>query len=397
MSVEESKRTPLFLSNYPNAKRGLLTTPQRVNADPTYTGRGVVIAFVDSGFYMHPDIAERVVVHVDATTANIKVQPRVMQSDVTSWHGLMTATVACGDGAASRGRYRGIASDSQLVLIKVSNLDRNVHEPDIERGLMWLIQNHARYGVRIVNCSVGGDFVSTAPDHPLHRCVAQLTNAGVTVVVAAGNRAEAVLVPPASAPQAIVVGGYDDHNSLDRTQWQAYPSNYGTAYNGTPKPDLIAPAKWIASPILPETSVERQARWLGMLLQTDGNSALRSLLALGLGELDLPTTKTGLLGLSVRDRLQNQIHAHKLINTHYQHVDGTSVAAPIVTAVIAQMIEANPALQPPDIAQILRDTAQPLLTMPFERQGAGIINARKAVQVARNLGSLRDNVFLQHP
>jgi serine protease AprX len=44
----------------------------------------------------------------------------------------------------------------------------------------------------------------------------------------------------------------------------------------------------------------------------------------------------------VRQRINDQ----KFIHPHYQHVDGTSFAAAIVSAAVAQMLEANPALTP---------------------------------------------------
>jgi serine protease AprX len=371
-----------FVPNYPHPENGLLTTPERIHAAPEFTGRGVTIAYLDSGFYMHRDIADRVCLHVDATTNRIKEQPRVQKSDVTSWHGLMVAAIGSGNGAASEGKYRGIACDSDLVLVKVSNPRGGVKEADILRGMEWLVRNHVRFHIRIVNVSVGGDFVSNDPEHPLHRCVHLLTEAGVTVVIAAGNRGDRHLVPPASAPQAIVVGGYSDNNSLNRADWTAYHSNYGTVYDGTNKPDLIAPAQWIASPILPQTEVEKQAQWLGPLLQHNYQAALQNLMSYGFADLDIPKPATSRLGKSLHSTLQERIHAHKLIHEHYQHVDGTSVAAPIVTSVIAQMLEANPKLMPEQIRTILKATATLLDGMPPEQQGAGTIEARAAVNKA---------------
>jgi serine protease AprX len=376
-------RMPLFSPNFPQQHHTeLLTTPQRVDASLDYSGRGVVMAYVDSGFYMHPDIADRVRVFADATTRRVKEQATIKNSDVTSWHGLMVAAVGSGNGSASDGVYRGIACDSELVLVKVSNLKGQVKEADILRGLEWLVRTHTHFGVRVVNVSVGGDRVNHDPDHALHRSVRELTEAGVTVVISSGNRGDARLVPPASSAEALVVGGYDDHNSLDRSVWTAYHSNYGTAYDGSPKPDIIAPAQWIASPILPETIVAQQARWLGPLLSDATKESLLQVVANGYKDLDMPKPGTRRLNKMLLATLQERIHAHKLIHTNYQHVDGTSVAAPIVSSVIAQMLEANPDLTPEQIRTILKQTAIPLDSIPAEKQGAGAINARGAVEAA---------------
>ncbi|MDQ7028117.1 MAG: S8 family serine peptidase [Anaerolineae bacterium] len=371
-----------FVPNYPHPEKALLTTPERIDASPHYSGRGVVIAYLDSGFYMHPDIADRLRLHVDATTRQIKEQSRVEQADTTSWHGLMVAAIGSGNGAASNGKYRAVACESDLVLVKISNPKGGVKEADILRGMKWLVRHHARMNIRIVNVSVGGDVISTNPDHPLHHCVRDLTKAGVTVVIAAGNQGDSHLVPPASSPEAIVVGGYNDNNSLNRSDWTTYHSNYGTAYDGTNKPDIIAPAQWIASPILPQTIVEKEAHWLGSLLQSGNKEAVKNLLAHGLADLDIPKPKTRRLGKSLHRTLQDRIYAHKLIHEKYQHVDGTSVAAPIVSSVIAQMLEANPKLTPSQIRTILKETATPLAGIVLEQQGAGVIHAKEAVAQA---------------
>ena len=36
----------------------VLPTPLRMNADDRFTGRGVTLAFLDSGFYAHPDLTQ---------------------------------------------------------------------------------------------------------------------------------------------------------------------------------------------------------------------------------------------------------------------------------------------------------------------------------------------------
>ena len=80
--------------------------------------------------------------------------------------------------------------------------------------------------------------------------------------------------------------------------------------------------------------------------------------------------------------LQARINSHKLIDAKHQHVDGTSVSAAIVSAVVAQMIEANPRLTPAQIQAILMQTAQPLDAVPRAQQGAGSIDPARAVRAA---------------
>jgi len=298
----------------------------------------------------------------------------------------MTSVIAAGNGFLSGGRFRGIASESGLVLVKISSPRGQVKERDIERGLRWLIDTYQRFNVRVVNLSVGGDDVSSDPDHPLHVSVRRLTEAGITVVAASGNHGRELLVPPASAVEAITVGGYDDHNTTDRSQWTGYHSDYGNAYDGSSKPDVVAPANWIASPILPGSLVDREAHWLGPLLESESERALKRLLAQGYNDLGLPRELTQKPTSQLYEMLQARINSHKLIDAKHQHVDGTSVSAAIVSAVVAQMIEANPRLTPAQIKSILVATAHLIDDVPAAQQGAGAIDPARAVCAALEAG-----------
>jgi serine protease AprX len=379
---------PAFTSNHPFARHGentLLPIVERTGGLPAYTGKGVTIAFIDAGFYPHPDLKDRILVHADASTNRVVEQVGEFDHLDLSWHGQMTSFIAAGDGRTSKGKYRGLASAASLVLVKVSTPKGSIKERDILRGLRWVIDTHKRFNIKVVNISVGGDDPNLDPALPLHRAVRKLTAAGVTVVIAAGNRNVDFLVPPASAGEAITVGGYDDSNTLESAHWKLYRHNYGHGTDGTRKPDLIAPAAWIASPIMPGTSVEREARWLAPLLASPTSAFLTKLVKRGHSDLGLDPATHPEPDDKLYRQLQQRIHAHKIVDPYHQHVDGTSVAAPIVASVIAQMLEANPGLTPAQIRAILTRTAQPLPHVPMPMQGAGRLNAAGAVQAALEL------------
>ena len=73
-----------------------------------------------------------------------------------------------------------------------------------------------------------------------------------------------------------------------------------------------------------------------------------------------------------------QLLGCKYISPHYMHVDGTSFAAPIVTGVIAQLLEIDPKLSPQRIRALLFSTSTRIPGSPAERQGFGVIQPRKA-------------------
>src|SRR3954451_1660212 len=137
----------------------VLSTPLRLDADERFTGRGVTIAFLDSGFYPHVDLTtpkNRIVAYHSLVDPDGGLES-LFQPDVASWHGMMTSVVAAGNGSLSNGFYRGIAQNSDVVLVKLARTGR-ITEQDIEAGLKWVLANHEKFRIRIVNISAGGDF-----------------------------------------------------------------------------------------------------------------------------------------------------------------------------------------------------------------------------------------------
>src|SRR5712671_6479360 len=104
----------------------VLPTPLRMDADERFTGRGVTIAFLDSGFYSHPDLTSpnnRILAYHSIFAAEGD-QTSLETNDVASWHGMMTSVVATGNGGLAEGFYRGIASEADVVLVKIGRTGR---------------------------------------------------------------------------------------------------------------------------------------------------------------------------------------------------------------------------------------------------------------------------------
>src|SRR5438105_4471692 len=102
----------------------LMPVPERLCANRRYTGRGVTIAFLDSGFYPHPDLMrprERIARHIDATESVPLEGPLQKIPQVENWHGTMTSCVGAGNGFMSDGLYQGLASEARVVLVKTGS------------------------------------------------------------------------------------------------------------------------------------------------------------------------------------------------------------------------------------------------------------------------------------
>ena len=351
-----------------HAAFGALPTPLRLHADPRFTGKGVTIAHVDAGFYPHPDLVKPVNrIRAWAETTRSPVRSLQFSPDTPpewpgwhhhlhwQWHGLMTTAAAFGNGFLSHGLYRGIASDADLVLVQTWDRRGHITNATLTRALRWIRRKRLELGIRIVSISVAGDPVEPLQGNAVDQAVRELVEHGVTVIAASGNKCERNLVPPATAAEAITVGGLDDRNVFDRDQHEVWHSNYDSTIDGLWKPEVVAPSLWVVAPMLPGSPVAVEAQQL-FFRRARGDAGANERIA----EL-------------------------KLVTPHYQHVEGTSFAAPLIAGVAACMLEANPGLSPDDIRLALMASAYKIAGASDERQGAGAVDGGQAVAIAMNM------------
>jgi serine protease AprX len=365
---------------------------ERLPQDGAARGRGVTIAVLDSGFAWHPDLAgapPRVLAHVDAGRPETSVRifpggridawPEGPGDPDLRWHGTMVAAVAARTGALSQGRFRGVAPEARLLLVKVADSRLRVKEPAILRGLRWVLRHRSRFQIRVVNLSVGGDHPAPLARAPIDQVVEALTAAGVCVVSAAGN-GTGRLVPPATAPSAITVGGFDDGNDEDPGTGRPWPSRAGTSPDGVPKPDLLAPSVWLPAPMLTDTRTAVEAALLERLLRARGPERRRQA---SLHADLLPPVLLRARGARFRSLLHRRLRELRLVDDRHQHVDGTSFAAPLVAGTVAQMMEVHPALRPAEVKALLLATARVHPALPAG--SPRVLDPRAAVARARAL------------
>jgi serine protease AprX len=366
----------------------VLSTPLRLDSAEGFTGKNVTIAFLDSGFYPHVDLTtpkNRILAYQNMNATDGEVAS-LFQPDVASWHGMMTSVVAAGNGSLSNGFYRGIAPDANVVLVKLARTGR-ITEQNIQDGLEWILAHREKFNIKIVNISAGGDFEQSYLHDSLSQTVEDCVANGLTIVCAVGNAGHLQthpVFPPASSPSAISVGGLDDKNSINRAQRGMYRSSYGPTFDGLQKPEIIAPSIWVPAPILPDTPTAQQAALLDVLDKAK-DADLYSIIEANPNlepELDAALDRPVHV---LRQIIALKWRYENVITRHYKYVDGTSFAAPIVSSVVAQMLEANPNLSPQKIKRILISTAERLPHYEVDRQGWGVIDPRRAVEMALTL------------
>jgi serine protease AprX len=366
----------------------VIPTGLRLNADPRFTGKGVTICFIDSGFYVHPDliaIKSRIKRLIDLAGCSEVSPPAdggtpiAIGVEEAAWHGTMTSVVCAGDGYLSKGLYKGIASDAELVLLKVQDTHGKITTANIAKALKWVLENHVEFNIRIVNISLGADENVSFKESEVDSLAEQLIQRGIVVVAAVGNDVNSTVKPPANSLNVIAVGGIDDANIVEGNISRLYHSSFGRTKDDLSKPELTAHAMWIAAPILPGTNSQKEAQALYFLAGTateylrDQLRNFSSVVNLDKSVNDLPQTE------SIRGEILKRIRQCKYISPHYMHVDGTSFAAPIVTSVIAQLLEVNPELTPLEIRSLLFSTAKRINDLPAEPQGFGLIQPRKVI------------------
>jgi serine protease AprX len=360
----------------------VLTLRERLEVDHDTTGKGVTMAFVDSAFVPHPDLTrpvDRIRAFVDLTQ-DAPTPEDFLRTDPHVWHGTMTACSAAGAGYLSQGRYKGIAYDADVVLLKVQASARASIAGRHVAAALRFVREHPELEVRVVNVSVGVPWDD--PDAlSVERAASDLVQAGVVVVAAVGNVEGATPSPPASVAEVLAVGGIDDRNTQSLSDDGRFPSNAGARSQRVIKPDLLAPAAELPAPMVPGTLTAREAPMLLQTLQLLEEAEAEARMRNG-RPLDPQARSEGSL-LRTLEALRERIEVQKFISPAYQHVDGTSFAAPIVSAVVAQMLEAAPRLSPDEVRRGLVETARKLPELPALLQGAGVIEPRRAVEWAR--------------
>lgn len=385
-------------ANWPldaEAAFGVLPTPLRMRADPHLSARGVTLAMVDADFYPHPDLIQplnRIRAWVDAASDPVRDisfasqdVPRWPGWDAAAgsqWHGTMTSVCAAGNGWLSHGLYRGIASDADVVLLRVRDDHGRITNNSISRALNWLRDNAARLGIRVVNLSLGGDATARGElGNTVNHAVAELAARDVLVVAAAGNDGGRLLLPPASSPHALTVGGIDDHGTLtDPAASKLWHSNFGRGSDGGFKPEVVAPSLWVVAPVLPGSSVAREA---AQLFASRHLSAQAHVLDPNDAAFPRGARESGIVrGQAIVTNpladVEARIRTLKLVTPHYQHVDGTSFAAPIVASIAACVWQAHPALSAAQVRARIIAAAVPVAGAGRDRQGAGVVDAGRA-------------------
>ncbi|MDT7726033.1 MAG: hypothetical protein QOI21_2609 [Actinomycetota bacterium] len=191
-----------------------------------YTGKDVTVAVLDTGIdATHPDLAGKV--------AQAKDFSGTGDTGDKVGHGTHVASTIVGSGAASGGKYRGVAPDARLAVGKVLDDNGSGQLDDVIAGMEWAA---TEVKAKVVNMSLGA--APTDGTDPVSQVLNTLTrDYGTLFVVAAGNYpADEAVSSPASADAALAVGSVTKSGGLSD-----FSSRGPRVLDGAVKPEISAP------------------------------------------------------------------------------------------------------------------------------------------------------------
>ncbi len=329
-------------------------------------GSGIGVAILDSGIFrtscafrkLTEPSQSRVLYWEDFTDDTLGPRDEIMGGDLHG-HGSHAASMAVGNGCQSDYLevWAGLARNADIMALRVLNRDGMGDSSDVIAAIDRVIKHRAEYNIRVINLSLGTTPGESYRTDPLCVAVERAVDAGLVVVVAAGNygtndQGEMVyggILSPAIDPKVITVGATDTRgtNLLSDDAMATFSSRGPTlgCYGDTEdtcdmllKPDIVAPGTYLEGVVYPDSHLYTY---------------------------------------------YPQTHIEGTRKYYYLH--GTSVAAPIVTGTVALMLQQNHSLTPNLVKAILQYTAIPFVDIGVLDQGAGRINVAGAVEMAAAL------------
>ncbi len=303
-----------------------------------WNGQGIAIAVVDSGISYHYDLSGS-----NIFDNRIVYQENFVVGDTDTadiyGHGTDVSGILAGNGWWSSGSkakvtFRGIAEKAKLINLRVLNNSGVGTDSAVIAAIARAIQLKSTYNIRVLNLSVGRPVMESYKTDPLCQAVERAWNAGIVVVVAAGNNGRdnsqgtqgyGTINSPANDPYVITVGAMKTNGTPGKSDdtVASYSSKGPTLIDHIAKPDIVAPGNRIASIL-------------------SGNSYLVKGFPANIVPWSYYTTSSTQSG-----------------SLAYFRQSGTSMAAPVVSGAAALLLQKDPTLTPDQVkARLMRTSSK---------------------------------------
>jgi serine protease AprX len=358
----DATTTPMTLEEVRKAVEGYLGGGR---AD----GSGVDVALIDTGVAPVAGLDGDKVLHGPDLSFEGST-PEVAYLD-TYGHGTHMAGIIAGDRAG----HEGIAPGARIISLKTAGHDGVTTVPQVIAAIDWVIEHRNSDGlnIRVLNLSLGQRGVDNHVGDHLSAAVERAWDAGIFVVVAAGNRGESQkhLDSPAIDPYVLAVGAHD-------------------LYAETVTATEMAPVKTTRTLTAVTSDTSRTLRAIRMVEQRGG---VPSWSANGDGNRNPDMIAAGRSIASYR--VPGSTIDHQAPAARYGDDlllgSGTSQSAAVASGMAALLLQAHPSLTPDQVKATVTRTAADL-SVPAERDGNGVLRGYRA-------GSVLDikNADQRHP
>jgi serine protease AprX len=300
------------------------------------SGAGVGVAIIDSGISPHAALTNRVVANVSLITGD----PSVADAYGHGTHVAGIIAGAAGPAMWVTNLYTGgIAPGAHLVNVRVLGGAGSGLTSDVVAGIEWAIAHRTQYNIRVINLSLGHPVTESAATDPLCEAVAHAAQAGIVVVVSAGNNGRTAdgrtvlgsITSPGNSPYALTVGALNTWGTVDRRDdtVTTYSSRGPTRYDLAVKPDVVAPGNKIVS------------------LEASGSHLAAN---------------------------YSFLHRAGSGTNAYMQLSGTSMAAPMVTGEVALLLQGTAGLNPTQVKFAIQSGATFMPDHGLMGAGAGSAN-----------------------
>lgn len=215
------------------------------------SGEGVIVAIIDSGIdYRHPDFrnedgSSRIIAIYDEVTGieytqeqlnealrenDIQISRQIVPITDVSGHGTHVGGIAAGNGRVMNGRYRGVAYNARILVVKLGE-DEFFNTARLMEGIDYVIRKAQNLGLPVaVNISIGNNYGSHSGNSLLENYINSVSGVWKSViVVGSGNEAakgihNSGILAKSNNITELVIG--ENEISIDIQLWKNYADNF---------------------------------------------------------------------------------------------------------------------------------------------------------------------------
>ena len=316
-----------------------------VNADVAnangWDGTGVGVAILDSGVSYVSDLNSDGNTTPSRVVYNQSFVPGDTSITDAYGHGTHVAGIVAGNAYSSTTQhnypnvYRGIAPEANIISMRVLDSTGASVDSAVIAAIQQAISLKNTYNIRVINLSLSRGVYESYTLDPLCQAVESAWQAGIVVVAAAGNMGEyngagtngyATIGAPGNDPYVITVGATNTHGSGSQTAQTvtSYSSKGPTTFDHIVKPDIVAPGNSVVS-----------------LLASTSSTLITEYPSLAVYPCNWSGGTCG----------------PQYGSANYMTMSGTSMATPVVSGVVALLVQQNPSITPDQVKARLMKTA----------------------------------------